>query len=66
VPKSLPAVPASTTPAKVILPCAAHYAAGGMTISEGTGMIELSIAISTKTPTYPQFWTQPNQTRINS
>ena len=45
---------------------AAQNAAGGMTISEGTGMIELSIAMSRKTPAYPQASTHPNQVLTSS
>ena len=41
-----PKVPARMTPAKLRLPCAARNAAGGITISLGTGMMELSIAIN--------------------
>jgi hypothetical protein len=49
-PRYDPSVPATTTPVKLSLPWAARNAAGGMTISLGTGKIELSIAIKTMTP----------------
>jgi len=49
-PRYDPSVPASTTPAKLSFPWAARNAAGGMTISLGTGKIELSIAINTTIP----------------
>jgi hypothetical protein len=45
-----PTVPARITPTIVILPCDAQYAAGGITISLGTGRIDDSIAIKSKTP----------------
>jgi hypothetical protein len=59
-------VPAKTTPAKLIRPCAAQYAAGGITNSLGTGKIVLSIAMSTTTPAYPQSRTHPNQSKIKA
>ena len=59
-PKYDPNVPAITTPVKLSLPCAARNAAGGITISLGTGKIELSIAINTMIPVYPPVRTQAN------
>jgi len=50
-PRYDPSTPASTTPVKLSFPCAARNAAGGMTISLGTGKMELSIAINTMIPT---------------
>jgi len=49
-PKYDPNVPANTTPMGFSFPCAAKNAAGGMTISLGTGKIELSIAINRTIP----------------
>jgi hypothetical protein len=43
-------VPAITTPTSVIRPCEAQYAAGGITISLGTGRIDDSIAMRSATP----------------
>jgi hypothetical protein len=45
-----PIVPAKTTPVRSISPRTAKNAAGGITTSLGTGKIELSIAINTRTP----------------
>ena len=39
----------------------ARMAAGGTTISLGTGMMELSMAMSTTTPQYPHCWMQSIQ-----
>jgi hypothetical protein len=41
------------TPKMFSFPSAARNAAGGITISLGTGKIELSIAISRMIPMYP-------------
>ena len=49
-PRYDPTVPARITPAKLNFPCAARKAAGGITISLGTGKIELSIAIKMMIP----------------
>jgi hypothetical protein len=49
-PKYDPNVPANTTPMGFSFPWAAKNAAGGMTISLGTGKIELSIAINRTIP----------------
>ena len=43
-----------------------RMAAGGMTTSLGTGKMELSMAIRTMTPAYPQSCTQDIQSEINS
>ena len=45
-----PNVPESSTSQIFDWPCVAQYAAGGMTISLGTGKIELSIAIKAMIP----------------
>ena len=49
-PTNEPAVPAITTPTMLISPCAAQYAAGGITSSLGTGNTDDSIAMRRKTP----------------
>ena len=45
-----PNVPAAITPQMFNFPCPARNAAGGITISLGTGKIELSNAISAMIP----------------
>ena len=60
-------MPAAITPGSVIVePDDARIAAGGMTTSLGTGKMELSMAIRTITPGYPQSFTHPSQVCRNS
>jgi hypothetical protein len=49
------------TPNVFNFPSKARNAAGGITISLGTGRIELSIAMSKMIPTYPHCSTHSNQ-----
>jgi hypothetical protein len=49
-PNQEPNVPAAMTPNVFNFPCVARNAAGGITISLGTGKIELSIAMSKMIP----------------
>lgn len=67
-PSQEPNVPATTTPQKLMdAPSwVDRMAAGGMTTSLGTGKMELSMAIRTMTPAYPQSCTQDIQSEINS